>query len=55
MNKYGVVTENSRSDFDNSKKAEYYDEDGFNIADEKNKHLLETPKKIEQKAIPAVQ
>jgi hypothetical protein len=48
MNKYGVLNTESRSDFDSSKKAEYFDADGFEVADESNKDLLKTPKKIEQ-------
>jgi hypothetical protein len=47
MNKYGMLNEKSRSDFDSTKKAEFYDEEGFQVADAENKHLLKTPKKIE--------
>jgi hypothetical protein len=48
MNKYGVLNSESRSDFDSSKKAEYFDADGYEVADENNKENLKSPKKIEQ-------
>jgi hypothetical protein len=48
MNKYGMLTTESKSDFDGTKKAEYYDESGFMVADQENKNLLAAPKKIEQ-------
>lgn len=41
-----MLTSKSLSDFDNSKKAEFYDEDGFEVADEQNKDKLKTPKTI---------
>lgn len=41
-----MVTTDSKSDFDSSKKAEFYDEEGFAIADRENKDLLKSPKKI---------
>ena len=46
MTKYGILREDSKSDFDSTKKAEYYDEIGLFVADEANKHLLHKPKKI---------
>lgn len=46
MTKYGIVTADSQSDFDQTKKAAYIDEDGFGVADEANKHKLKTPVKI---------
>jgi hypothetical protein len=48
MNKYGMVTKESRSDFDTTKKAEFYDEDGFEIADREHKDELKNPKKISE-------
>lgn len=42
MEKNGMLTDKSSSDFDNTKKAEYYDADGYQVADEKNKHKLKT-------------
>ena len=45
MEKNGMVTTNSQSDY-NTKKAEYYDEEGVNIADRDNKHKLKKPVKI---------
>ncbi len=46
MIKHGMLTDDSNSDFDNAKKAEYFDADGFHVADEKNKAKLKTPVKI---------
>ena len=43
-----MVTEDSQSDFDLTKKAVYYDEDGYGIADEANKHLLAKPRKLKE-------
>jgi len=43
MEKNGMVTEKSQSDFDNTKKAEYYDKKGFAVADEDNKEKLQQP------------
>ena len=43
MEKNGMVTENSQSDFNLTKKARYYDELGTGIADEEHKHLLKKP------------
>jgi hypothetical protein len=44
--KNGMLTEKSLSDFDNTKKAEFFDEEGFLVADEANKSKLKTPKPI---------
>ena len=46
MTKYGEVTTESRSDFDHTKKAEFYDEAGFAIADKKNVDKLKKPVRI---------
>lgn len=46
MIKYGEVTTDSQSDFDHTKKAEYYDAKGFAIADRKNVDKLVKPVKI---------
>lgn len=48
MNKYGTISEESRSDYDHAKKAEYYDEQGYSLADETNKHLLSVPRPIQE-------
>ena len=48
MEKYGNVTEESQSDFDNEKKAEYFDAEGFGIADEANKHKLKAPTPLKE-------
>ena len=44
--KYGVVSEDSHSDFDMTKKAKYYDAAGTEIADEDNKTKLKIPIEI---------
>lgn len=44
--KNGMLTEKSQSDFDCTKKAEYYDSEGFCVADEENKDKLTSPKPI---------
>ncbi len=41
-----MLTEKSMSDYDHTKKAEYYDAAGFNVADEKNKHKLNKPEAV---------
>jgi hypothetical protein len=46
MIKYGILTEKSQSDFNSQKKAEYYDAQGFEVADENTKHLLTSPKPV---------
>lgn len=43
MEKNGMLSEKSHSDFDKTKKAEYYDEEGFAVADKDNRHRLKTP------------
>lgn len=43
MEKNGMVTDKSQSDFDNTKKAEYFDKEGFAVADESNKDKLKQP------------
>ena len=42
-----MLTERSQSDFDNTKKAEYFDKEGFFVADENNKNRLKSPEKLE--------
>lgn len=46
MEKNGMLTEESASDFDNTKKAEYYDEAGPMVADKANIHKLTKPRPI---------
>jgi hypothetical protein len=46
MEKNGMLTEKSLSDYDCAKKAEYYDAEGFTVADEKNKHKLNKPEAL---------
>lgn len=46
MEKNGMLTEESMSDFDFTKKAAYYDEAGYAVADEANKHKLAKPRKL---------
>ena len=41
-----MITEKSRSDFDAEKKAAYYDQEGYELADEQNKHMLKKPKPV---------
>lgn len=48
MEKNGMLTEKSQSDFDNTKKAEYVDLEGFAVADEANKYNLKAPAKISE-------
>jgi len=38
-----MLSEKSQSDYDNTKKAEYYDAAGYSVADEANKHKLNKP------------
>jgi hypothetical protein len=47
MEKNGMLTDKSLSDFDKTKKAEYYDENDFFVADRNNKDKLNQPKPIE--------
>jgi hypothetical protein len=46
MEKNGMLTENSLSDYDSAKKAEYYDAEGYGVADEANKNKLAKPEPI---------
>lgn len=48
MEKNGMLTSESLSDFDNTKKAAYYDAEGYAIADASNKHKLKNPKDIKE-------
>lgn len=48
MIKYGIVTEDSYSDFNSSKKAKYFDAQGDKIADEANKDKLKKPVTIKK-------
>lgn len=41
-----MLTDKSQSDFNNTKKAEYYDAEGFMVADEANKHKLSKPEPL---------
>lgn len=43
-----MVTEKSQSDFDNTKKAEYYDKEGFSVADKANKEKLKQPASLKE-------
>ena len=43
-----MLTEKSLSDYNNTKKAEYYDAAGFFVADEANKHKLDKPELIKK-------
>ena len=43
IEKNGMLTEESQSDFDHTKKAEYIDEKSPLVADEANKHKLIKP------------
>ena len=47
MEKNGMLTDKSQSDYDTTKKAEYYDAEGYSVADEQNKHKLNKPEKIQ--------
>ena len=46
MEKNGMLTNESRSDYDNTKKAEFYDKEGFTVADADNAHKLKNPERI---------
>lgn len=48
MEKNGMLTEKSLSDFNTTKKAEYFDADGFAVADKENKQKLANPKPIKE-------
>ena len=43
-----MLSEKSKSDFNNTKKAEYYDAEGFEVADAENKHKLKNPQRVEE-------
>lgn len=43
LTKYGDFRDDSRSDFDMSKKAEFVDDKGFHVADRENKEQLAKP------------
>ncbi len=43
-----MLTEKSSSDFNSTKKAEYFDAAGFGVADEENKQKLADPKPIKE-------
>ena len=47
MEKNGMLTEKSISDFDNTKTAQYVDQDGFMMAHESDKDKLTNPVKID--------
>ena len=51
--KYGIVNEDSHSDFDMTKKAVYLDELGTGIADEANRDKLKQPVRIADDIEPA--
>lgn len=46
--KYGNLTEDSKSDFDRTKKAEYVDAHENKVADKENKHKLKNPRPIKE-------
>lgn len=48
MEKNAMLDENSQSDFDNTKKAEFYDADGFAVADAANKDKLKNPRPVKE-------
>ena len=48
MEKNGMLSNNSFSDFDKTKKAEWYDEEDFYVADEAHKKKLKKPKRIKR-------
>jgi len=53
MNKYGAVTDgDTQSDFDSTKKAEFYDREGSQVADEANKDKLSSPAPISEISTP---
>ena len=52
IEKNGEVTTDSHSDFDLTKKAVYYDEDGCEISDEANKHRLRKAIRIAEEVEP---
>jgi hypothetical protein len=46
MEKNGMLTDKSVSDYDQTKKAEWFDEEGYTVADDANKDKLKAPKSI---------
>lgn len=48
MEKNGMLSSESQSDFDSTKKAEYYDLEGFCVADENNKEKLKKAERIDE-------
>jgi hypothetical protein len=46
MEKNGMLTEKSLSDYDTTKKAEFYDAEGFGVSDKDNKQKLNKPEPI---------
>jgi len=48
MEKNGMITEKSKSDFDKEKKVAYYDKEGYELADEQHKHELKNPQPIDE-------
>lgn len=53
MEKNGMLTDRSASDYDHTKKAEYYDADGYAVADQANKNKLKNPKPIKELEEPS--
>ena len=43
-----MLSEKSRSDFDHTKKAEYFDAEGYMVADEQNKNKLKNPQHVDK-------
>jgi hypothetical protein len=50
MEKNAMLTAESMSDFDSTKKAEFYDADGFGVADKANKDKLKNPQPVKELA-----
>lgn len=48
MEKNGMLSDKSQSDFDHTKKAEWFDAEGFCVADKENKDKLKDPQPIEK-------
>lgn len=48
-----MLTDRSLSDYDQTKKAEYYDADGFAVADSDNRDKLKTPKPLKELEEPS--
>ena len=46
MEKNGMLSEKSKSDFDHTKTAAYYDADGYSVADKENKNKLKNPQPV---------